>query len=292
MDVELLLQGVIRFSNFMTSRLLVSGVVAYVVSGFIPIGNTTDGFLPSVDLLNGVVQNYQNIFDTLGVSDFAILLILFIFLTTIHLIYMAFNSIGRYLPPAILPISGWVAVERVTAKPFDTLRRARGEEASEEESQRLYEFKQRLRAMELTSREKYKERLEGRYETFRVAKTFVVASLAVWLYVEIFGGFSRSPNMLLAIFLISLIVVLLTAYSLLRTNQERIFKLRRSLIAEIMEFAGIWTDAEHQKQVAQDFISEEELRSASLAVVVPVFGTFDSFQAELRRWRRRRLPAK
>lgn len=287
MDVELLLQGVIRFSNFMTSRLLVSGVVAYIVSGFIPIGNATDGFLPSVDLLNGVVQNYQNIFDTLGVSDFAILLILFIFLTTIHLIYMAFNAIGRYLPPSVLPISGWMAVEHVTARPFETLRRARGEEASEEENQRLYEFKRKLRDMELTSREKYKERLEQRYETFRVAKSFVAFSFVLWVYVSIFGGFTRSPNMLLAIFAISLIVAILSGYSLLRTNHERIFKLRRSLVAEIVEFAGIWTDVDHQKQIAQDFISEAELRSASLAVVVPVFGTLDSFQAEMRRWRRR-----
>ena len=45
---------------------------------------------------------------------------------------------------------------------------------------------------------------------------------------------------------------------------------------------GLW------KQIAEDCMSEEELRAASLAVIVPVFGTLDSFQAELRRWRRRR----
>lgn len=283
MDVELFLQGVIRFSNFMTSRLLVSGVVAYVLAGFIPLGNTTEGFLPSVDLLNGVVQNYQNIFDTLGVSDFAILLILFVFLTTIHLIYTAFNSIGRYLPPAILPISGWLAVESVTSKPFDTLRRARGEEQTDEENQRLYEFKQRLRAMELTSRERYAERLERRYETFRVAKTFVLLSFLLWLYVSIFGGFSRSPNTLLAIFGLALLVTLISGLSLMRTNRERIFKLRRSLVAEMVEFAGIWTDKKHQKEIAEDCMSAEELRSASLAVVVPVFGTLQAFKSEMRR---------
>jgi len=292
MDVELLLQGVIRFSNFMTSRVLVSGVAAYVLSGFIPLGNTTTGFLPSVDLVNGVVQNYQNIFDTLGVSDFAILLILFIFLTTIHLIYVAFNAIGRYLPPAILPISGWVAVESFTARPFDTLRKARGEEQTEEENQRLYEFKQRLRAMELVSREKYRERLERRYETFRVSKAFVVLSFLVWLYVSIFGGFARSPSMLLAIFGISLLVALLSGLSLLQANQERIYKLRRSLVAEMLEFAGIWTEASYQKQVAEDCMSEEELRSASFAVIVPVFGTLGTLRSEIRRWRNRRLPEK
>ena len=291
MDVELLLQGVIRFSNFMSSRLLVSGVVAYVLSGFIPLGNEVEGFLPSIDLVNGVVQNYQNIFDTLGVSDFAILLILFIFLTTIHLIYTAFNTIGRYLPPAILPISGWLAVEQVTARPFETLRRARGEEETEEENQRLYEFKQRLRAMEKVSREAYRERLERRYETFRVAKAFVLLSLAVWVYVMIFGGFSGSPSMLLAIFAIALAVAFLAGLSLLRANRERIFKLRRSLVAEIVEFSAIWTDQDHQKQIAEDCITDEELRSASLAVVVPVFGTLDSFQAEVRRWRNRRRRA-
>lgn len=291
MDVEQLLQGVIRFSNFMTSRLLVSGVAAYVLSGFIPLGNETEGFLPSIDLVNGVVQNYQNIFDTLGVSDFAILLILFIFLTTIHLIYTTFNAIGRYLPPAILPVSGWVAVERVTAKPFETLRKARGEEETEEENQRLYEFKQRLRAMEKISREAYRERLERRYETFRVAKAFVLLSLLVWVYVMIFGGFSGSPSMLLAIFAIALAVAFLTGFSLLRANQDRIFKLRRSLVAEIIEFSTIWTDQDHQRQVAEDCMGDKELRAASLAVIVPVFGTLDSFRAELRRWRRRRTSA-
>ena len=119
MDVEGLLQSVIRFSNFMTSRLVVSGVVFYIVSGFTDIGSTTEGFLPDADLLNEVVQNYQNIFDVLGVSDFALLLILFMFLTTIHIIYVVFNRIGEYLPPAIIPLSGWEATDDVTLTAFD-----------------------------------------------------------------------------------------------------------------------------------------------------------------------------
>ena len=66
MDVDGLLQSVIRFSNFMTSRLVVSGVVFYVVSGFMDVGSSTEGLLPDADLLNEVVQNYQTIFDVLG----------------------------------------------------------------------------------------------------------------------------------------------------------------------------------------------------------------------------------
>src|SRR5690606_24338176 len=101
MDVDGLLQSVIRLANFMTSRLVVSGLVFYVLSGFTDIGSTSEGFLPNADLLNEVVANYQNIFDVLGVADFALLLIFFLFLTTIHLLYVAFKRIGEYLPPAI-----------------------------------------------------------------------------------------------------------------------------------------------------------------------------------------------
>src|SRR5690606_8440903 len=113
-------------SNFMTSRLVVAGVVFYVASGFTDVGSTTEGLLPNADLLNEVVQNYQNIFDVLGVSDFALLLILFVFLTTIHIIYVVFDRIGAYLPPAIIPLSGWEANDDVTLAAFDILREARG----------------------------------------------------------------------------------------------------------------------------------------------------------------------
>ena len=61
MDVEGLLQSVIRFSNFMTSRLIVAGVVFYVASGFTDIGSASEGFLPDMELVNRVVENYQNI---------------------------------------------------------------------------------------------------------------------------------------------------------------------------------------------------------------------------------------
>ena len=167
MDVELLLPGVLRFSTFMPSRLLVAGVVFYVIAGFVPIGNASEGFLPSIDLLNGVVQNYQNIFDTLGVSDFAILLILFIFLTTIHLTYVMFESLGYYLPPAIIPLSGWAAIDEITHKGFETLRVARGKEHTEEENQRLYEFSKKIRDIEVASAEETKGKVQGSLAAFR-----------------------------------------------------------------------------------------------------------------------------
>jgi hypothetical protein len=289
MDVELFLQGVIRFSNFMTSRLLVAGVVFYIIAGFIPIGNASEGFLPSVDLLNGVVQNYQNIFDTLGVSDFAILLILFIFLTTIHLTYVLFESLGYYLPPAIVPVSGWTAIDDITHKAFETLRVARGKRHTEEENQRLYEFSKKLREIEVASDEATKAKVQGPLATFRIAKTFVVFSLVVWAYVALRGGYSGNPNFLLLICAMALIAVGLSSLSIFRMNHLRINSLREDITAEILEFSRIWVSEEHQRKIAMDCVPTDKVKPASWAVVVPVFGTLDALMNDLRSWRSRRL---
>jgi hypothetical protein len=289
MDVELLLQGVIRFSNFMTSRLLVAGVVFYVIAGFVPIGNATEGFLPSVNLLNGVVENYQNIFDTLGVSDFAILLILFIFLTTIHLTYVAFESIGYYLPPAIIPLSGWAAIDEITHKGFETLRVARGAEHTEEENQRLYEFSKKIREIEVASDEETKANVQGPLAAFRISKAFVLLSFGVWIYAELSGNYSGNPNYLLVIFLIALITAGLSALSIFRMNHQRINGLREDVSAELLEFSRIWVDEEHQRKVALDCVPTAIVRPARWAVIVPVFGTLDALVKDLRGWRSRRI---
>lgn len=288
MDVEALLQGVVRFSNFMTSRLLVAGVVFYVFAGFVPIGNATEGFLPSMDLLNGVVQNYQNIFDTLGVSDVAIFLILFIFVTTIHLTYSMFESIGYYLPPTIVPASGWAAIDDITHKAFEILRVARGEEHTEEENQRLYEFSKKLRGIEVDSDEYTKNKVQGTLSAFRISKTFVVLSLAVWLYAELWGGYSGNPHYLLIVFATALFTAILSAFSIFRMNYVRISRLRTNIIAELLEFSRIWVDEEHQRQIAASCVPKGASKPATLAVAVPVFGTLDVLVKDLRNWRSRR----
>lgn len=289
MDVELLLQGVIRFSNFMTSRLLVAGVVFYVIAGFVPIGDTSVGFLPTVDLLNGVVENYQNIFDTLGVSDFAILLILFIFLTTIHLTYQLFESIGYYLPPAIVPLAGWAAIDDITHKAFETLRVARGKRHTEEENQRLYEFSKKLRAIEVESDETTKNRVQATLATFRISKTFVVFALVVWAFAQFSGQYSGNRNYLLLVLLIALLTAGFSALSIFRMNHLRINALREDVTAEILEFSRIWVSEQHQRQVAMDCVPTTNLKPASWTVVVPVFGTLDALIKDLRSWRSRRL---
>lgn len=232
MDVEGLLQNVIRFSNFMTSRLIVSGLVFYVASGFTEIGSASEGFLPDIELLNQVVQNYQTIFDVLGVSDFALLLILFMFLTTIHIIYVAFERIGQYLPPAILPLPGWSAIDEMTLKAFDILGEARGEEHTDEENQRLYVFKKKLRDIEQQIEDKYRRGLEGINAGFRISKTFIVFSALAWLYAAASGRYTGDPTFLLVIFGLSILTALYAAFSIFQANHSRILNLQQDVVVQ------------------------------------------------------------
>ncbi len=286
MDVDTLLNGVIRLSNFMTSRLVVAGVVFYVLSGFLTVGSVSEGFLPNVDLVNNVVENYQRIFDILGVSDFALLLILFVFLTTIHIVYVAFEAIGKYLPPAIVPVSGWLALDDLTLKAFEVLRDARGEEHTDEENQRLYEFKRKLREMDQESKEKYRERLEGTYSTFRIAKTFVLFSVGALIYAW-FAGYGGSMNLLLVIFAFSVLLSLVSGFSIYRTHHVRVTRLYRDVVGEIIEFSRVWVTPEYQEKLIGICASERQLSHVSLEVVVPVYGTLDAFLADVRKLKRR-----
>ena len=288
MDVEGLLQSVIRFSNFMTSRLLVAGVVFYILSGFTDIGSSTEGFLPNADILNEVVQNYQNIFDVLGVSDFALLLILFVFLTTIHIVYVVFNRLGTYIPPAIIPLSSWEANDDVTLAAFDILREARGEEHTDEENQRLYEFKKKLREIEQTTEAAYHDEIAGVSTAYNISKTFVVFTALAGIYALVPGKYSGDMGLLAGILGISVATALYTAFAIFRANYERIGTLREALIVQFLEFSRIWAPQEYQMRIATACNPSRELKPAHFAVLVPVFGTLDELVGEVRRWRERR----
>lgn len=289
MDVEQLLQSVIRFSNFMTSRLIVSGVVFYVASGFTEVGSTSEGFLPDIELINEVVQNYQTIFDVLGVSDFALLLILFMFLTTIHIIYVLFRRIGEYLPPAIVPLPGWSAIDDVTVSAFDILREARGEEHTEEENQRLYEFKKKLGEIEDEIEGKYRGGLEGVNSAYCIAKAFMLFSFGAWVYAILSGRYTGDTNFLLLIFLLATLTALYTAFAIFRSNVSRVGNLREDVIVQFLGFARIWLSEDYQQRIAEACTPSRQLRPARFAVVVPVYGTLDVLVADMRQWRQRRL---
>jgi len=287
MDVEGLLQSVIRFSNFMTSRLVVAGLVFYIASGFTDIGSSTEGFLPNADILNEVVQNYQNIFDVLGVSDFALLLILFVFLTTIHIVYVVFNRLGSYIPPAIIPLSGWEANDDVMLTAFDILREARGEEHTDEENQRLYEFKKKLREIEQATEAAYRDEIAGMATAFNISKALIVFVALAFVVALVPGEYSGDMGLLAGIFGLSVLTAAYAAFAIFRANYERIAELRESLIVQFLEFSRIWAPQDYQKRIANACTPSRDLRPAHFAVLVPVFGTLDEFVDEVRRWRKR-----
>lgn len=288
MDVEGLLQGVIRFSNFMTARLIVSGVFFYVMAGFTEIGSTAEGILPDVELVNNVIANYQNIFDILGVSEFALLLILFLFLTAIHIIYLVFERLGSYIPPAIVPLPGWQAIDDLTGSTFDILREARGEEHTDEENQRLYEFRSKLEHLDAENEMEHSDEISAVSTAFRIAKAFVLFSVAAWLYALAFGTYTGDKTILLAILSLSLLAALYCSFAIYRSHYSRIEDLRADVIHQLTGFAAIWLPPDHQKRVLAACVPSRDLRPASLEVMVPVYGTLDAMIYDIHKWRRKR----
>lgn len=288
MDVDGLLQSVIRFSNFMTARLIVSGVFFYVMAGFTDIGSTTAGILPDLELVNQVIGNYQTIFDILGVSEFALLLIFFVFLTAIHITYIAFDRVGNYIPPAILPLPGWDAIDDLTGTTFDILREARGEEHTEEENQRLFEFRRKLESIDEANEERHREEIASTNAAFRVAKSYVVFSSAAFLFALVSGSYTGEKLLLLIILACSLLVTGYCMLAIYRSHYFRIDELRTEVIHQLLGFAGIWLPAEHHKQVAANCVPSRDLKPASFEIMMPVYGTLDVFIADMRKWRAKR----
>jgi len=282
MDFDSLLQSVVRFSNFMTSRLVVSGLFFYVLSGFIDVGSASEGFLPNLDLFNNVVENYQNIFSILGVSEFALLLIFFLFLTAIHLTYHAFERVGAYIPPAIVPLSGWQAIEDLTKPTFKVLREARGEEHTDQENQRLYEFSRKLELIDAANEQRYKVELEVANALYNVAKTFVVFALLAYMYAILFGSYTGDPSFLLVILALAVATALITALTIFRGNYERIEELRAQVANQLMSFAVIWTLPQYQAEVTEACENARTLRPASFQILVPIYGTLGAFVDDIR----------
>jgi hypothetical protein len=288
MDFEGLLQSVIRFSNFMTSRLVVSGLFFYVMAGFTDIGSSSEGILPNLDLMNNVVENYQNIFNILGVSEFALLLIFFIFVTAIHLTYVLFERVGGYIPPAIVPLSGWSAIEDLTSPTFAILREARGEEHTDEENQRLFEFSRKLQAIDEANERKYRDELAATYAAYNVSKSFIVFAIGAWLYALISGRYSGDPVFLLVILSLAVTTALITTLAIFREHHARIEGLRTEVTHQLLGFASIWLPAEYHKRIEDACVPSVDLKAASFQVLMPVYGTLDALLADLRKLRARR----
>jgi hypothetical protein len=116
----------------------------------------------------------------------------------------------------------------------------------------------------------------------------VVISLGVWIYAEASGTYAGNKTYLLLIFAIALVTVGLSALSIFRLNHQRVNSLREDVCAELLEFSRIWVDEEHQRKIAKDCVPSGDVKPASWAIVVPVFGTLDALMKDLRSWRSRR----
>jgi hypothetical protein len=288
MDVDGLLQSVVRFSNFMTARLIVSGLVFYVLSGFTDIGSNAEGLLPNLDLMNNVVQNYQNIFDILGVSDFALLLIFFLFVTAIHLTYVAFEKVGDYIPPAIVPLPSWTAIEDLTRAAFDILRDARGTRHTEEENQRLFEFRRKLEAIDAANELEYKEKLGGTYNVFRVSKSLMLFMILAWIWATVSGRYTGDPIFILVALSLAAAAALYTTIAIYRGHHDRIQELRGEVTHQLLGFAAVWLPESHQQRMFDASAQISDLRPAHFKVLMPVYGTADAFIADYRKWRAKR----
>ena len=188
-----------------------------------------------------------------------------------------------------MPLSGWDAIDDVTLVAFDILREARGEEHTDEENQRLYEFKKKLREIERTTEAAYHDEIEGVSAAYKIAKTFVVFSLLAWLYALVTGTYSNDLTILAAIVACSAVTAIYTAFAIFRANYERIARLREEVIHQFLEFARIWAPAEYQARVAAACIPSRDLKPAEFVVNVPVYGTLDELVADFRKLKERRM---
>ncbi|UYN98975.1 MAG: hypothetical protein KIT02_13705 [Devosia sp.] len=280
-----LLESVVKFSNYITARLIVAGGFFYVMAGFLHLGNPTEGLLPNLDLVKSVVENYQTIFDILGVSEFAILLIAFIFLTAIHITYVAFDRVGHYIPPAIVPLPGWDAIEDMTHSAFDILREARGEDHTDEENQRLFEFRRKLEAIDSEIEARHLDELQAINAAFGISKTFVVFSLGAWLWAVLGGDYSGDPMLLLAMLGIAALTAVYTTVAINRANYERIEELRTEVSHQFVGFASIWCPPNYLDRILAACVPSPSLHPTRFRVLMPVYGTLDAFLSDLNKWR-------
>jgi F0F1-type ATP synthase assembly protein I len=283
--VDGLLESVVKFSNYITARLVVAGGFFYVMAGFLHLGNPAEGLLPNLDLIKSVVENYQTIFDILGVSEFAMLLIFFIFLTAIHITYIAFDRIGHYIPPAIVPLPGWNAIEDMTHSAFDILREARGEEHTDEENQRLFEFRRKLETIEAANEARHEDELKAVNAAFRISKTFIVFSLGAWLWAVISNDYTGDPVLLLVMLGFAAGTALFTTLAINRANYERIEELRTEVSHQLIGFTSIWCPQEYMDRINAALATAVEQRPTRFKVLMPVYGTLDAFLTDMRKWR-------
>ncbi|MDP3525380.1 MAG: hypothetical protein Q8S27_12430, partial [Hoeflea sp.] len=81
---------------------------------------------------------------------------------------------------------------------------------------------------------------------------------------------------------------LYAAFRIFRAHGLRIEDLRHEVSSQFIGFARIWTPPEHQERVVKACVATQNLRSATFAILVPVFGTLESLLLEYRQWSKKK----
>ncbi|MEM6566626.1 MAG: hypothetical protein AAF665_19400 [Pseudomonadota bacterium] len=229
MDVEKIIAGAVRFSNFVTVRLMVFSLLGlFFVPAFRVKGIGIENLQAAFPVLEALLKNYKNTVTALGIDDVAIYLIFFVFITLIHITYALSERTGSWLPIDLVFESA-ESVERVFHHAAATALKDLGTDAKTTSalSAALYETHE-------AHENEWKKLLSFRKEIFNVSKFFLLVSLVALFFLPDDRKLSVLADNRVAIVLCTTLICILlgrgvvhgyrSAYSSLMYRLERILE--------------------------------------------------------------------
>mmetsp|Transcript_29336 Transcript_29336/g.57075 ORF Transcript_29336/g.57075 Transcript_29336/m.57075 type:complete len:288 (+) Transcript_29336:1722-2585(+) len=102
MDVEKILSGAIRFSGFVSVRLIFASALALL---FFPVfgglNASSEDLMAAFPVVEKLLDTYDKTIEALGIKSVAIYLIFFVFVTFLHLTFAVSVRLGSWLPIAL-----------------------------------------------------------------------------------------------------------------------------------------------------------------------------------------------
>src|SRR5690606_24395715 len=125
-------------------------------------------------------------------------------------------------------------------------------------------------------------------ERFNGIENLVCCAVGDWLWAMVTGHDSVDPVLLLVFLGLAIATALITALAIFREHHDRIDTLRREVTHQLLGFAAIWLPAEYQKRVVEACVPSRDLHAANFEVLMPVYGTLDTFLEDMKKLRERR----
>lgn len=182
MDVDKILSAAVRFSNFVTARLIFGFITGLFVLPLFGFGlGSANALFSNLPFFEEALKSYQNTIMALGIDDVAIYLIFFVFITMIHVNYVFCVAIGKAVPISLnyqslgnLEFLIWTDINRVMdGQVTQELRKdiAAAISGISTEIQSLYE-----------------DSLSRSLEFFRLAKFTLLAIICIALFTDEFAN--------------------------------------------------------------------------------------------------------